>query len=1119
MTMLDTALVRLRAGLCVLPAIVKEKRPDVGKWKLYQRRRPTEEEVCSWFADAEGMCIVAGATSGGVEMIDFDLRGERFGPWAELVNAEAPGLLERLVIERSQSGGKHVVYRLRTPVPGSDKLAQRIIVTPDGEAVTICGKTYRPRRVGDRFEVTLTLIETRGEGGLFLCAPTPGYDLLQGDFLNVPVLTAEERDILIESAQVLNEAAAPPEPPAPTASVAGADGSRPGDDFNRRGDMRAVLLRHGWTLVRPGENEYWRRPGKTAGWSATLKDRVFYVFSTSADPFAAEKAYSPFRVYALLEHGGDFAKAASALRAEGYGGPDAAPGDVDASGIAGELQSTGGATSSPHPDEPVAAPAAETPAAQAGSTPPSPAGSEPVVLTDEQIIRIASDPRRKNDAGRKFAALYAGQWNSYFNSPKDADSSICWTLAYYSKDPEQIDRLFRGSKMMRPQWEQPHGDGTYGQAIIRTALSNVTGQYRPRPRRHAPAPSPAVEPPNDTGLPEVILPGGPATISEAADKLGRLLAETGQYYVRGGGLVALDRDKDGVLILRPIKPAALASVFESVARLTEFTKENKEFVIVPAICREQDAKLILYAAPFQAMLPPIHILTRCPVLIEREGNLVQVSGYDRASGIFAAGGRAPDVPLDEAVAMLHDMMTDFRFATPADKARALAAVITPSLVFGGLLRGRAPVDLGEADQSQSGKGYRNKTTAAVYNCAVKTITQKKGGVGSLEETLNSALVAGHNLISIDNVRGTIDSPAIESFLTEDTYEARIPHMASVEIDPRRTMLMLTSNKASITPDLANRSSCVRILKQAPGHQFKGYSEGDILQHVAANQPRYLGAVFAVVRAWFEAGRPRTRETRHDFRPWAQTLDWIVQNVLRAGPLLDGHRETQVRMATPVLNWLRDVALAVRRAGQLGVWLRASTLVDLLADTPSVETPGLPEGGDVTDEVIRKKVLQAMGRKLSLCFGGESAVAIDDMRIARQETADALARPVKEYRFTVAEHAPDRLPYAPDAHRGRIGEPIAETDARASDDAAPEMPGISFPHASSMRSPMESAKESPRSPMSAMGSGVGCNATVYGNVRGEIPPIEKYSGTHRGIGENAEDASANIDESSDDWIEV
>ena len=46
---------------------------------------------------------------------------------------------------------------------------------------------------------------------------------------------------------------------------------------------------------------------------------VFYVFSSNAAPFEPNQAYSPFAVYALLEHQGDFAQAASALRDEGFG--------------------------------------------------------------------------------------------------------------------------------------------------------------------------------------------------------------------------------------------------------------------------------------------------------------------------------------------------------------------------------------------------------------------------------------------------------------------------------------------------------------------------------------------------------------------------------------------------------------------------------------------------------------------------------------------------------------------------------------------------------------------------------------------------------------------------------
>src|SRR5690606_25763319 len=109
-----------------------------------------------------------------------------------------------------------------------------------------------------------------------------------------------------------------------------AAGGRPGDEFNERGDVREVLLRHGWELVRGGENEYWRRPGKEQGWSATLRGGVLYVFSSNAAPFEPDRAYAPFTVFALLEHGGDFGAAAAALRTQGFG-QDADDGDVDLS--------------------------------------------------------------------------------------------------------------------------------------------------------------------------------------------------------------------------------------------------------------------------------------------------------------------------------------------------------------------------------------------------------------------------------------------------------------------------------------------------------------------------------------------------------------------------------------------------------------------------------------------------------------------------------------------------------------------------------------------------------------------------------------------------------------------
>jgi len=86
--------------------------------------------------------------------------------------------------------------------------------------------------------------------------------------------------------------------------------------------------------------------------SATLKDRVFYVFSSNAAPFEPDHAYSPFAVYALLNHGGNYEQAARTLRLEGFGG-DSAPDStgVDLSGIVGQPRAVSADNDMPPPED------------------------------------------------------------------------------------------------------------------------------------------------------------------------------------------------------------------------------------------------------------------------------------------------------------------------------------------------------------------------------------------------------------------------------------------------------------------------------------------------------------------------------------------------------------------------------------------------------------------------------------------------------------------------------------------------------------------------------------------------------------------------------------------------
>ena len=197
----------------------------------------------------------------------------------------------------------------------------------------------------------MTLIETRGNGGLALCAPTEGYELRQGDYNALPVLATAERLLLLDTAWKLNEK---PESGMPKPSECPDEhfAERPGDDFNARGDIRTILIKHGWTSlgVQPDGNEYWRRPGKCDGNSATLKDGVFYVFSSNAEPFEQNHGYSSFHVYAYLEHSGDFSAAASALLEQGYGNVVDSDNSVDLSAFLENMNIT--VTETVTPDEP-----------------------------------------------------------------------------------------------------------------------------------------------------------------------------------------------------------------------------------------------------------------------------------------------------------------------------------------------------------------------------------------------------------------------------------------------------------------------------------------------------------------------------------------------------------------------------------------------------------------------------------------------------------------------------------------------------------------------------------------------------------------------------------------------
>jgi putative DNA primase/helicase len=309
------------SGLSIIPIKPdRSKSPALSQWTCYQSRLPEDRELQKWFQHGQrsGVAIVGGKVSGGLEILDFDAP-EFIAEWRQLVEEAAPGFLEKLPQVETPTGGLHVFYRC-SMIEGNQKLAKlRIVVDGAGEH-DHKGKAYTARQDKGEWIIDPTSIETRGEGGYVLTVGCPPachpsgklYKLINSDLTNIPTIAEERRAILLDCARSFNQVIKNDQRQASQPTTNG--GSRAGDEFNKRGNIRGLLERHGWRYLRPGrQGELWARPGVDHTSATLYPDGGLYVFSSNAPGLDSGRVYSPFSLYGILEHGGNFKQAAKKL--------------------------------------------------------------------------------------------------------------------------------------------------------------------------------------------------------------------------------------------------------------------------------------------------------------------------------------------------------------------------------------------------------------------------------------------------------------------------------------------------------------------------------------------------------------------------------------------------------------------------------------------------------------------------------------------------------------------------------------------------------------------------------------------------------------------------------------
>jgi hypothetical protein len=291
----------------------EDKRPTISSWKILQTIPPSIEQYskAQWI-NSPASFIICGAVSQNLEVIDFDEKYSRgiTKRWRALLAVNNPEIsLKSFPVVKTKSGGYHLYYRIQSSLG--------VIVDPSINAKMQGNLKLSKTDIGE------TTIETRGEGGYVISPFSPGYTLIQGTLSSIPIITLEQRNILLNTARALNEyhlenkitndGFPEPDPNRITKTLAGIDklGKRPGDVFEREASWQDILSSFGWHSFRPTSKGFVAtRPKKEHGVSGEVRaygdHEVFIVYSSNALPFQSENYYTKFGAYALLKHGGDF---------------------------------------------------------------------------------------------------------------------------------------------------------------------------------------------------------------------------------------------------------------------------------------------------------------------------------------------------------------------------------------------------------------------------------------------------------------------------------------------------------------------------------------------------------------------------------------------------------------------------------------------------------------------------------------------------------------------------------------------------------------------------------------------------------------------------------------------
>lgn len=393
--------------------------------------------------------------------------------------------------------------------------------------------------------------------------------------------------------------------------------------------------------------------------------------------------------------------------------------------------------------------------------------------------------------------------------------------------------------------------------------------------------------------PEIFIKGG--KLPELVDQCEELLLkpELPQKYrifQRGGGLtriVSLPSTgfsagitrHQGVVIIAPVERAFLQDILGRNGIFTKFDAKQKKIkdVDVPKALAET-----LLARQGLWKFPALRGVTLSPTL-RPDGSILDKPGYDVATGFYLATSmkvNVPEKPTREearaALEFLKDLLVEFPFVTDVDRAVALA------LILSGVVRPAVetvPLFGFTAPAAGSGKSTLIDVASALATGSPASVVAATKDPVELRKRLESCMLAGDSMVSLDNINGTLTSDLLCQATTQASVKIRPLGGSEQQEVPNTAVFSANGNNLGVSGDLCRRTLMCKLDSKLERPDARVF-EYDPVAMVMGNRGQYVSAVLTILRGYVVAGKPDINLSK--FGSFEQWSDLVRSGLVWAG---------------------------------------------------------------------------------------------------------------------------------------------------------------------------------------------------------------------------------------------